>query len=384
MVRLGIIGVGNMGSGHADNILAGKVSRVQLAAVCDIDESKLHKWAGKRIKTFVDAAELIRSGEVDAVLVATPHYFHTTIGADAMQQGLHLLSEKPISVHVADCKRLIAAHQGGGQVFAAMFNQRTDPRHQALRRLVQSGELGEIQRVNYIITSWFRPECYYRSGGWRATWAGEGGGVLMNQCPHNLDLLQWIVGMMPSRVTASLGWGRYHDIEVEDDVTALLEYPNGASGVFVTTTGEAPGTCRLELAGDRGKVVLEHSLEFVKTEVSVKEFSQRTKEAFGAPATWTCEYNGHNQGWGGQHCEVLQNFVNVILDGGELIAPAAEGIRSVELANAMIMSGKLGRPVDLPLDDTAYEAMLQSLIASSTYQKQVDTSVAVDMAASAN
>src|SRR5438067_2863341 len=239
-VRIGVIGLGNMGIAHARNILENKIPRMELAAVCgaNLDISKFEP----QIKTFADSRELIRSGVVDAVLIATPHFSHTSIGIDALENGLHVLVEKPISVHKADCARLIAAHKKtSGQVFAAMFNQRTDPFYIKIRELLQSGELDEIRRVNWIITNWFRSEAYYASGGWRATWAGEGGGVLLNQCPHNLDLMLWLLsGARPNRVTAVAAIGKLHPIEVEDEVSAILEYPNGAIGHFVTSTGEAP------------------------------------------------------------------------------------------------------------------------------------------------
>ncbi len=244
-VRLGIIGVGGMGLYHARYLLDGKVDRCELTAVCDVDPARLQqfdKHAG--IKQFTDSRTLIRSGKVDAVLIATPHYSHTTIGIDAFKNGLHVLVEKPISVHKADCERLIAAHTDKKLVFAAMFMLRTSPLYKNVKRLLDDGEVGRLTRVSWLVTSWFRTETYYASGGWRATWKGEGGGVLLNQCPHNLDLLQWFCGM-PSRVRGFCSFGKYHDIEVEDEVTAYLEYPNGATGVFVTTTGEAPGTDRL-------------------------------------------------------------------------------------------------------------------------------------------
>jgi predicted dehydrogenase len=338
--------------------------------VCDLEPAKCAAFAG--IRSFGDSRALIRSGEVDAVVIATPHYGHTTIGIDGLGQGLHVLVEKPISVHKADCERLIAAYRRRprrAQQFAAMFNQRTDPYYRKLRQLVQGGELGEIRRVTWMITNWFRTEAYYASGGWRATWAGEGGGVLLNQCPHNLDLLQWLGGM-PRRVRAFCHLGKHHHIEVEDDVTAYLEYANGATGVFTTSTGEAPGTNRLEIAAERGRVVYENDrLSFTRNEVPMTEFSRTTNQSFATPPTWNVELpvNGH----GGQHVEVLQNFVDAILGGAPLVAPAVEGIHSVELANAMLYSSLTNRTVDLPLNGAAYERRLKKLIASSRYRKKV-------------
>ena len=282
-VRIGIVGLGNMGSTHARSILAGKIDRLELTAVCDLNAAK--RAAFPAVPAFETAGALIGSGLIDAVLVATPHYQHTTIGIAALRGGLHVLVEKPISVHKADCERLIAAHRQPAQVFAAMFNQRTDPFYLAIRRLVQGGELGEIRRINWIITDWFRSAAYYASSGWRATWAGEGGGVLLNQCPHNLDLLQWIFGL-PRRVRAFCHFGRYHAIEVEDDVTAYLEFAGGATGVFLTSTGEAPGTNRLEITGEGGRLVYESDrIELLRNAVPMSEFSRTTAQSFARPET---------------------------------------------------------------------------------------------------
>lgn len=373
-LRLGIIGLGCMGRAHAAFIQSGKIPRCRLTAVCDVQEESLARF--QEPARFTNASDLIHSGKVGGVLIATPHYSHTTIGIEALTAGLHVLVEKPISVHKADCERLIAAHRSKKQVFAAMFNQRADPYYIKLRELIQAGELGKIRRINWIITNWFRTAAYYASGGWRATWAGEGGGVLLNQCPHNLDLWQWLFGL-PSKVRAHCQVGRYHDIEVEDDVTAYLEYPDGTTGVFITSTGEAPGTNRLEVAGERGRVVIENDrFLFTRNEVEMSEFSRTTPHAFAAPAVWNIEIpvSGH----GGQHVEILENFTRAILDKTPLIAPAAEGIRSVELANAMILSSFTGRTVDLPLNSAVYARFLKKKISSSTPKKVVRIPVAAD------
>ena len=364
-VRIGVIGVGNMGSYHARSLAEGKVARAELTAVADLDADPLAQFPTTR--GFADSGELLRSGLVDAVLIATPHYAHTTIGRDALRQGLHVLVEKPISVHQADCERLVSAHTKPGQVFAAMFNQRTDPYYRKIRELVTGGALGSLQRLSWTITDWFRTEAYYASGGWRATWAGEGGGVLLNQATHNLDLWQWMFGM-PVRVRAVCGLGRYHQIEVEDDVTAIFEYANGATGTFITTTGEAPGTNRLEVAGDRGRLVYERNvLRFTQNAVAAREFSRQSSKHYEVPAhtEHTFEFPNH----GGQHIEILQNFVAAILDGAPLISPAAEGVGAVSLANAMVWSAARNAPVELPLDGAGYEQYLQQLIAGSRFKK---------------
>lgn len=370
IVRIGIIGVGNMGHFHARQILEGKINRCELTAIADCNPDKRALFAeNKSVTCFATASELIGSGLVDAVLVATPHFSHTTIGIEALKKGLHVLVEKPISVHKADCERLISAHKNKKQVFAAMFNQRTDPRYAKVRQMIQEGELGKITRVNWIITNWFRTEAYYASGGWRATWEGEGGGVLLNQCPHNLDLMQYLFGM-PSRVRANCYLGKYHKIEVEDEVTAFLEYPDGATGIFVTSTGEAPGTNRLEVTGERGKLVVEgNSILFTRNEVEMSRFSKTTKETFAAPPVWNVEIPV-KPAPPVQHNVILQNFTDAILDKTPLIAPAEEGIKSVELGNAMLFSSMTGEAVEMPLNGAKFEKMLRKLIEGSTLGKK--------------
>jgi predicted dehydrogenase len=366
-VRLGIVGMGNIGRYHADYLSQGKVRRAELTAVCDAF-APLERY--RPLQTFTDPHELFRSGAIDAVIIATPHYQHTTLGIAALEAGLHAMIEKPISAHKADAERLIAAAaQRPKQVFAGMFQLRTEPRYLKIKKLVDGGDLGEVVRVCWLITDWYRTEAYFASGGWRATWKGEGGGVLLNQCLHNLDTLAWLLGQ-PARVRGFCQLGRYHQIEVEDNVTAYLEYPNGATGVFVTSTGEAPGTNRFEIAGTRGKVVLEHNkLTFTRNEVDMIEFSRTAKVGFAKPEVWHVDIPFTDAPM--PHAIVMQNFVDAILDGTPLIAPGAQGIWSVELANAMLYSSLLGQTVELPLDSAAYEAKLKQLIAESKFEKKV-------------
>lgn len=366
-VRLGIAGVGAMGGYHAQTVLSGAIPGCTLAALCDIDPLKLEAFPG--VPSFADSGAMIGSGLIDAILIATPHYFHTTIGIEALQAGLHVLVEKPISVHKADAERLIAAHRSKKQVFAVMFNQRTDPHFQKIREMVRDGQLGAIRRVQWTITDWFRSQAYYDSGGWRATWAGEGGGVLLNQSIHNIDLLQWMFGM-PCRVRAICQIGQHHDIEVEDDVSAFFEYATGATAVLVTSTGEAPGVNRLEISGERGMLTLENErLVFLRNEVETSLHSRTTREGYLPPPVWKIEIPIPHRGE--QHAGILKNFTNAILKGEPLLSPAGEGIRSVELVNAMLLSSFRDRTVEFPISAAEYEAMLLELIAKSKSKKNV-------------
>lgn len=375
-VNIGIAGLGGMGRTHFNCIRDGKVPRMDVTAVFDTDTSKLEGLEG--VRTYKTYGGLLRSG-IDAVLIATPHYFHTNLGIKALQAGLHVMVEKPISVHKADCEKLIAAHTRKDRVFAAMFQQRTDPFYTTIREMIRSDELGHIQRLNWIITNWFRPEIYYASGSWRATWKGEGGGVLLNQCPHNLDLWQWMFGM-PSRISAHCALGKYHDIEVEDEVTAYMEYDSGTTGVLIASTGEAPGTNRLEVVADRGKLVYENGqLTFDRNRTPTSEFSRTTTRAFGLPEHECKTIELDPEDHGPQHAGILNNFTEAILDGAPLRSPAEEGIHSVELANSMLYSSLTGKTVELPLDGAKYRRMLNKLIRESTFEKQTTENVQVNM-----
>ncbi len=360
-VRVGVIGLG-MGSGHARRLLQGEIQGASLGAVCDLDPERCVAFAD--VPSYQDVAVFLSEAAIDAVIVATPHFSHVPLALQAFAASKHVLVEKPLAVQKSDCERIIQEADAHPElVFAEMFNQRTNPLYIKLKQLIDDGELGELRRINWIITDWFRTESYYASGGWRATWHGEGGGVLVNQCPHNLDLLQWLCGM-PSKLRSFCHLGKYHDIEVEDEVTSYLEYPNGATGIFVTSTGEAPGTNRLEIIGERGKVVVENNaIQWTRNEVPMSDFSRDTEQRFGGPATWDISIPvAANDS---EHKAVLQQFVSRIQGVGTLVADGREGIHSVELANAMLLSSELDKTIDLPMSSAEFSALLEKLIAQS-------------------
>ncbi len=372
-VRLGIIGVGNMGSGHCENILAGKTPEIRLAAVADRREAR-RDWAkgrlGEGVAVFTEGSQLIQSGLCDAVLIAVPHYQHPVLAKEAFAQGLHVMCEKPAGVYTKAVREMNAAADESGRVFGMMFNQRTNCLYREMRRMVQGGELGELKRVNWIITDWYRTQIYYDSGDWRATWDGEGGGVLLNQCPHQLDLLQWICGL-PTKVQAFCQEGKWHDIEVEDDVTAYLEFANGATGVFVTTTGDAPGTNRFEVSGTLGKLVCEDGkLTFWKLKEDERTFCREAKEGFAMPEMekLQVETDGENP----QHVGVLNAFAANILRGEPLVADGREGINGLTLSNAMHLSSWLQKPVGIPFDEELFLNELNKRRANSRKKAGAD------------
>ena len=379
-VRLGVIGCGGMFRYHAKYFAS--IPELRFTAGCDIEPTAL-KFAVDTygVEGFTDGHALLESGLVDAVLIATPHYFHPGLTIEAFKAGLHVLCEKPVAVTAKAAQQMNEAHARHKKlVFAAMFMMRMSPMWRKVKEMVDGGAVGRITRVNWIVTDWFRSQAYYNSGGWRATWGGEGGGVLLNQCPHNLDLLTWICGV-PNRVVAQATLGKFHQIEVEDEVSALLTYPNGATGFFCTTTGEAPGTNRLEIAGDSGRIIAggSHTIEWVQTTINTARFCKTTRESFAVPPTnkIVIEAGGKDLG----HMGITMNFVNAILHGEKLIAPAEEGIRGLELGNAMLMSGLTGKPVSIPTNRNAYDALIRKLARTSKAQKTVQEA-RVDMGAS--
>jgi len=379
-VKLGILGIGNMGSSHCRNILEGKCPEIELAAIADFSEERrifAKNNYPESVAIFSDGIEMMDSGLIDAILVAVPHYEHPRYVMAALERGIHAMSEKPAGVYTKQVREMNEAAAKSNAIFAMMFNQRTDHIYRKMREIVASGELGAIRRTNLIITNWYRPQAYYDSGAWRATWAGEGGGVLLNQCPHNLDLWQWICGM-PSRVQAFMSFGKYHDIEVEDDVTAYVEYPNGATGTFTTTTGDCAGTNRFEINFDQGKLVSENGKLYMwKAECSEQEWSKKNTIPFGAPQLTMTEVE--TDGKSEQHVGVLNAFAGAILRGEPLVARGEEGINGLTLSNAMHLSAWLGRAIDLPFDEDLYYEELKKRIATSRLKETASNTVVADL-----
>lgn len=373
-VRYGIIGMGNQGSYYLDLFSDKKlVPCGEITAICDINPSKLESAKEKQGfggATFTDYKDLITSGLVDAIIIETPHYIHPEIAIYGLTHGVHVLCDKPEGVYTKQVKELNDVAKNSDKLFGLIYNQRTNCLYRKMREIIVDGEIGEVRRINWIITNWFRAQSYYDSSSWRATWKGEGGGVLMNQCPHQLDLLQWVVGMMPKRIKSFCSFGKWHDIEVEDDVTAYLEYENGATGVFVTTTGEGCGSNRFEVIGDKGKLVVENDkLIFTKLEVSTKEFCANSPAPFAKPpqTVFEVETDGENE----QHVGIFKNFTNAILGKEELFVSGDEGIKCVELINAMLLSTFLDKTVELPINDELYFEELNKRIAAGK-DKQVE------------
>jgi predicted dehydrogenase len=371
-VRIGIVGIGNMGRAHVQSCL--ESDAVDLVAVCDLIPERVSAATEGRdgISGFTESAALIEDGGAEAVLIATPHYAHVPIAIDSFAHGLHVLCEKPIGVHVADVQMILDAYalareENPDLLFGAMFQQRTLSHWQKIHDLITEGSLGRLIRATWIITSWFRTQAYYDSSAWRATWKGEGGGVLLNQCPHNLDLYQWLVGM-PDRVHGVVSLGQHHRIEVEDEASAIFSHPDGMTGHFITSTAESPGTNRLEIVGENGRLVYEdNTLHLDRNEDSMLERIRTSRESFDSIPVSREDLTPPQSG--GEHREVIERFAGAVRGESALVAKGEEGLHSVMLANAILLSHYKKRPVDLPLNPEEFSTLLENLVAESTLEK---------------
>ena len=382
-IRYGIIGLGNQGTHYAKLFTRGKISGdAVVTAVCDCNEKKLQlfkeKDLGLEVAYFTDYKEMLDSGLCDAVFVETPHYVHPEIVKEALSRGIHALCDKPAGVYTKQVREMNEYAATANATFGMMFNQRTNCVYRKMKQIIAEGGIGELQRINWIVTDWYRTEQYYKSGEWRASWLGEGGGVLINQCPHQIDLFQWIVGKMPTTVRGFCQYGQWHDIEVEDEVTAFFTYDNGATGVLITTTGEAPGTNRLEISGTKGKLLCEgDKLKWYKNEIDSQEWSRTCtpENGFKKPPCEVIEVE--TDGENPQHAGIINNFTAALLGKEPLFVAGTDGINGVELMNAIELSGWFGgEEITLPVDEERYLAELNKRRATSKLQSEVSAGVA--------
>lgn len=380
-VRVGIIGLGNQGTHYIAGLFnPGKIPNGVVTAMCDNNPAKIEamkaRTQGQDITYFENYIDLLDSGLCDMVMVVVPHYFHPEMVMEALKRGIHVICDKPAGVYTKQVKEMNACAKQSNALFAMMFNQRTNCVYRKMREIVQEGGIGELQRVTWIITDWYRTQQYYDSGSWRATWEGEGGGVLINQCPHQIDLVQWVVGETPVAINGFCQYGKWHNIEVEDEVTAYFRYKNGATGVFITTTGEAPGTNRFEISGTRGKLLVENNkLFYWKNEEDTQEWARTANTGFVPPkCTMTeVETDGQNP----QHMGILNNFIAAVRGEEPLFVDGTEGINGVEMMNAMELSGwNNGETITLPVDEDRYLRELQAHVAKSVKKTCDDGAVA--------
>lgn len=368
-VRLGVVGYGNMGMPVTEWLVKeGQCPEIDVTAICDCDEARIaaakKDYPDQRINFFADFDAMIASGKVDAVYIAVPHYDHPVLAMKAFEKGIHVMLEKPAGVYTKAVREMNAAAEKTGVKLGLMFQSRTSSVYKKLKALLTSGAFGEIRSVNWLITSWFRSQQYYDSGSWRATWAGEGGGVLLNQCPHQLDLLAWLCGM-PEEIYAKCSVAQWHDVEIEDDVIAILKYKNGAMGSFITSTGIKPGTNRLVIATDRGTIIVEND----KIRINELDMSLAEYTGVNQPLLQVAKVNYELQEpKTAGHAMVLNSFAGAILRGTALVADGKDGLNELMLSNAMYLSSWTDSTVKLPMNEDLFHEELKKRIAASKHK----------------
>lgn len=383
--RVGIIGVGTMGSGHLKNFISGNIPNAKITALCDIDREHLYRFKDEldeSVSYFENADDLIASGAVDGVVIATPHYDHPIIAIKAFEAGLHVFCEKPAGVYTKKVREMNEAAEKSGKAFQVNFVMRSTDAFRTIKKMVDGNELGKLKRITWIITDWYRTQSYYDAGGWRATWAGEGGGTLLNQNPHQLDLLQWIAGM-PKRLRAFCYFGKNRDIEVEDEATAYMEYDNGMVATYITSVSEFPGTNRLEIVGDRGKLVYEdNKITFYRTTVGEEQFNRETETACGPIPMWKCDIPFSSSDINMCQAKMIENWVDAATLGTPLISPGYEGINSLSVSNAVYLSQWNDGWVEIPFNEDEFLAKLEERIQKSVFKKKPVTNRQIDIGSS--
>jgi predicted dehydrogenase len=363
---MGIIGLGAMGKSHAE--IAATTEEMCLKAVCDSDPSVAKSIAEKTgARAFRNAADLIGSCMVDAVIVAVPHPFHARLAISALEAGLGVLCEKPMAVTVMEADRMLEAAQRTKAPLSIMFQHRSNGIFQTAKRIIDEGRLGTLYRT-CLISTCFRSQAYYDSASWRATWAGEGGGVTINQAPHDLDMFTWLGGL-PGLVRARSATRR-HDIECEDEVSAILEYPSGAEGYLHFSTNEVPGQNLMEFRGETGRLIIEGGkIRLETSRQGIQEFNDQTRDMWGCPAFAPEDVDPDPTP--SSHARIITNFVRHMLKGEPLLMPPEEGLRSMEMINALILGGRTGEPVSIPVDRTRYERFMEELRRGSKPKSRV-------------
>lgn len=357
---IAVIGVGRMGSVHAKNLKKGRIAGARLAAVCDVDEKKRAYWSSRGIPAYPSVADLLDGVHIDGVMVAVPHPAHPEVVQACLKKGLPVLCEKPISPDLKSAQETVDCANETGVPFYMMYNQRTNRMYRRAKKLLEEGKLGKIRRVNLTVTHWYRSQHYYNQGGWRASWSGEGGGLLMNQCVHQLDILQWLVGV-PEKVFAKCRTVN-RKITVENDVQAILTYPEGYSCVFQASGHELKGVNRLEIACEKGSITIgKRSMTVNYLQKSESEVNETTTKGYGNTSAKKKHYRYglfrliKEALRGGQQANVLDAFSASLAGAKRPLATGAEGMKALSVINAIYLSASKGREVTLPLDIEEYD-----------------------------
>jgi len=373
-VRYGIIGFGaHAEQCYAEMIIKKKqLENAEVTAITEVNPLRVENVKNNYPNTitwFNDYIKMLDSGLIDACIVTSPHPFHPEMVIACLKRNIPVMCEKPAATCTKKVFEMIEASKHSKALFGMMFNQRTNCVYRKMKEMIKNGEIGELQRINWIISNWYRPDRYYTIAPNRATWKGEGGGLIINQACHQIDLLQWLIDEMPESINGFLENGAYHDIECDDEFTLYLKYKNGAKGVFTSTTGEFPGVNRLEISGTRGRLTVEGDrLIFNKSSFSSKSFSELAMGPYNRPRQETIEIKTDGENL--QHLGIMRNFTNAILGKEELKVPGSEGLKALEIINSAIYSSWHDNMlVKIPVDPEIYYKELNEHIANSKYNK---------------
>lgn len=374
-VRMAIIGIGNMGRTYACNIADGFVEGMELTAVCCRNEEG-RRWAKERLGeglVLVDSTDKLFELEdvFDAVLIVTPHKIHPELTIKAFEKGYHVFCDKPAGITARDARRMIESGKRAGKAYAMMFHNRTMPVYEKIKEMLTLGEVGELLRIDYVNTKPYRTKCYHTSSPWRSSFEHEGGGLLINQGQHYLDLWQWLFGM-PKRLTATIDYGKYNDFTVDDNCTIYMEFAGGVRGRFFSSTGEPAGEERIEVVGTKAKLVcLDGTLTVSRYERSTKEWYETNTEPFG-------KLKIEKEVITYEPCKapyvvMLQNFSDHLRKGVALIADGYDGYRTLQLSNAAYTSSWLEKEIELPVEETVFAQLLNEAVKKEQEKKSKET-----------
>lgn len=362
-VRAALVGFGGMGSKYAAMIRDGQIDGMVLTGVCCRNargqQILREEYPAAAIYENVEDT-LAHADDFDAVIIVTPHTSHVEIARQMVAAGKHVLLDKPAGVYARQVRELKEQADRAGVAFGMIFNNRVNPAFMKARELLQSGAVGTPVRAVWVCNTWFRTQAYHKSAPWRSSWNGECGGLLINQSQHYLDLWLWLLGM-PDAVYADLSFGRYAPITVDDAVDMQLLYNNGLHGTFISSTGEAPGTNRLEIWGEKGRLCVECTdfggrVILDENEISTTRFAEENTDIYAQLPHHTREFPVQENPE--LYQTVLRGFCDHLRKGAPMIADGTDGLRAVELTNAAYVSGWMERKVRLPLDDTVFEELL--------------------------
>ena len=362
MKKAVIVGYGNMGGQYAEKIYNGKIKGLSLYGILCRNQPGQQKIRESmpEVTVFPNEESMFQAREnFDALIITTPHKEHVRVVERAQQAGLHVLCEKPLGVTVEECEAL--SYEDTGTVNAMIFNWRAREVYRQVYEYIHSGKLGRLTQVIWVANFWYRPAYYHHASGWRSSWSGEGGGLLINQCQHLLDMWNWLFGQ-PCEVSARLGYGCYSDIDVDDKASLFFRHENGMWGTFLSSSGDSPGTNRLEILGEMGKLVVEDNRYFTiyKNEISTTEVSKTSQEMY--PKIPYVEERREVEQTESEYTVILQNFIDAMEGREKPLAALCDGRRALENCNAAYLSDWQQKPLQIPCDCKAYDFELQKKI----------------------